>query len=109
MTLNKIKPIIEEIDGVRCVIVESGIDTGRADFLASLLKHNNYEVKSYKAEDGSITLGVTNIMFNAVLDVYKRKLKSQSGHKVTPAYWLQKSGDETERQVNYWKENDMNF
>jgi hypothetical protein len=109
MALNKIKPVIEEIDGVRCVVVESGLDAARAEFLTKLLTHNNYEVKSYKSEDSSITLGVTNIMFNPVLDIYKRKLKSLTGHKITPAYWLQKSAEETERQINYWKEADMNF
>jgi hypothetical protein len=109
MTLNKIKPVIEEIDGVRCVVVESGIDAARAEFLTKLLAHNHYEVKSYQAEDKSITLGVTNLLFNPVIDVYKRKLKSLTNHKVTPAYWLQKSEDEAERQVNYWKETDMNF
>lgn len=108
MILNKIKPVIEEIDGVRCVVVESGIDSARADFLTKLLIHNHYEVKSYTAEDKSITLGVTNLLFNPVLDVYKRKLKSLTNHKVTPAYWLQTTADETERQVNYWKERDIN-
>jgi hypothetical protein len=107
MALNKIKPVVEEIDSVRCVVVESGLDEKRAGFLAEILALNNYEIKSYKAEDGTITLGVTDIMFNPVLDVYKRKLKSPTGHKVTPAYWLQKSTEETEKEVNYWKEGGM--
>jgi hypothetical protein len=37
-----------------------------------------------------------------VVDVYKRSLKSFSGKKVTPAYWLQQSDKETEAEVNYW-------
>ena len=109
MSLNKIKPVVEEIEGVRCVIVESGIDKARADFLTKLLVHNNYEVKSYTAEDGTMTLAVTDIMFNPVLDVYKRKLKSLTGHKVTPAYWLQQSTEESEKEVNYWKEGGIQF
>jgi hypothetical protein len=29
-------------------------------------------------------------------------LKSISGKRVTPAYWLQESEKETEAEVNYW-------
>jgi len=43
------------------------------------------------------------LMFNPVIDVYKRRLKSLTGKKVTPAYWLQQSDAETEQEVNYWK------
>lgn len=107
MLLNKIKPVIEEIEGVRCVIVETGIDADRAEFLKKVLEHNNYVVKTFMAEDKAITLGVTNLMFNAVIDVYKRKLRSLTGHKVTPDYWLQTSSDESEKQINYWKETDI--
>jgi hypothetical protein len=102
MPLNKIKPTIEELDGTRCVIVEKGISSGRADFLIRLLSHNNYEVKSVKADDGTFTIGVTDVLFNPVLDIYKRRLKSLTNHWVTPAYWLQTSIAETEKEVNYW-------
>lgn len=102
MPLNKIKPTVEELDGVRCVIVEKGITADRADFLNRLLLHNQYTVKSVKADDGTFTLGVTDVLFNPVLDVYKRRLKSLTNHWVTPAYWLQTSNAETEKEVNYW-------
>jgi hypothetical protein len=42
------------------------------------------------------------MLFNPVIDVYKRSLKSLSGKKVTPAYWLQESDKESEAEVNYW-------
>ncbi|MFN8254661.1 MAG: BRCT domain-containing protein [Bacteroidales bacterium] len=102
MTLNKIKPVIEELDGERCVIVETGINQERATFLRKLLEHNGFTVKEKLAEDNTTSLGVTDLMFNPVLDVYKRRLKSFSGKRVTPAYWLQLSDAETEEEVNYW-------
>ncbi len=103
MTLNKIKPEIDEFDEVRCVVVESGIDKARADFLTKLLEHNKYTVKTKETPEVGISLGVTDLLFNPVLDVYKRRLISLTGKKVTPAYWLQTSSEETEKEVNYWK------
>ncbi|MFA6401736.1 MAG: hypothetical protein WCX31_08945 [Salinivirgaceae bacterium] len=102
MALNKIKPIVEEFEGVRCIVVESGITAERADFLTKLLNHNGYEVKKTASPENTINLGVTDLLFNPVLDVYKRRLKSLSGKRVTPAYWMQKTDAETEHEVNYW-------
>lgn len=103
MALNKIKPVIEELDGIRCVIVEAGIRSERAEFLIKLLSHNAYEVKTVTSPENTVTVGVTDLLFNPVLDVYKRRLKSLTGKRVTPAYWLQQSTSETEQEVNYWK------
>ena len=106
-TLNKGKHLVIEIDNVTCSVVETGVDKDRLDFLKPLLEHNGYEVKVLTEEpkedsQTTYTLGVTDILFNTVIDVYKRRLISQTGHKVTPAYWLQKSSAETEAEVNYW-------
>ena len=103
MALNKGKHIVEEIDGVRCTVVETGVTPERLDFLKKLLEINGYVVKTGLDKDGvSVKIGVTDILFNPVVDVYKRRLKSPSGKKVTPAYWLQQSDRETEAEVNYW-------
>ncbi|HRY97750.1 MAG TPA: hypothetical protein P5550_01705 [Bacteroidales bacterium] len=106
MSLNKGKHIVEEIGGVRCTLVEAGISAERATFLKRLLEHNGYEVKMEKdsGEEGPETfrLGVTDLLFHAVVDVYKRRLVSLSGKRVTPAYWLQLSEAETEEEVNYY-------
>lgn len=103
MALNKGKHIIEEIDGVRCSLVEKGVSPKRAEFLKKLLELNKFTVKVVsEGESGTFKLGVTDMLFNPVVDVYKRSLKSFSGHKVTPAYWLQESDKETEAEVNYW-------
>jgi hypothetical protein len=103
MALNKGKHIIEEIDGIRCSLVEKGVSPERMEFLKKLLEINNYEVKiAAEEEAGTFKIGVTDLLFNPVVDVYKRSLKSLSGKKVTPAYWLQESDKETEAEVNYW-------
>ena len=104
MALNKGKHIVEEIDGVRCTMVETGVSAERTDFLKKLLELNGYEVKvlTENEEKTSFKIGVTDLVFNPLVDVYKRHLKSFSGKRVTPAYWLQQSDKETEAEVNYW-------
>ena len=103
MTLNKGKHLVEEIDGVRCTVVEKGITPERAEFLKKLLELNGYMVKTAADTDPATTsIGVTDILFNPIIDIYERRLKSPSGKKITPAYWLQESNKETEAEVNYW-------
>jgi len=103
MALNKGKHIVEEIDGVRCSLVEKGISPERSEFLKKLLELNGFTVKVVaEGETGTFKVGVTDILFNPVVDVYKRRLKTTSGKKVTPAYWLQESENETAGEVNYW-------
>jgi hypothetical protein len=104
MVLNKIKPIIEELNGISCVVVEKQIDAQRAEFLKKLLVHNRYTVIESTNENGSITLGVTDLLFNPVLDVYKRRLISLTNRKVTPDYWMQASSKETIDEVTYWSQ-----
>ena len=103
MALNKGKHLVEEIDGVRCTVVEKGITAERAQFLKNILELNGYEVKTaIDTDPATIKLGVTDILFNPIIDVYERRLKSPSGKRITPAYWLQQSDKETEEEVNYW-------
>jgi hypothetical protein len=102
MPLNKAKRVIEEVAGIRCAVAETGVNQSRATFLKDLLTHNGYEVQVEALADGLFKVGVTDILFHPVVDVYKRKLRSLSGKHVTPAYWLQTSTAETEREVNYW-------
>lgn len=103
MPLNKGKHIVEEIDGIRCTIVEKGVPPERVEFLTKLLELNGYTVKTSPETDlPTFKIGVCDLIFNTVIDVYKRRLKSFTGKKVTPAYWLQQSDQETEAEVNYW-------
>ena len=103
MALNKGKHIVEEIDGVRCSLVEKGVSPTRTEFLKKLLEINKYTVKvAAEADAATFKIGVTDMLFNPVVDIYKRDLKSLSGKRVTPAYWLQESVKEGEAEVNYW-------
>jgi hypothetical protein len=102
MALNQGKHIIEVIDGSRCTLVETGISTERKDFLKSLLEFNSLEVKTAVDEAGTWKIGVTDLVFHAVVNVYERKLHTPNGHVVTPAYWLQLTDRQTEAEVNYW-------
>ena len=102
MALNQGKHIIEVIDGKRCTLVESGLTTERMEFLKTLLEFNSYEVKEAVDEAGNWKLGVTDVVFNPIIDVYKRKLHSPNGHIITPAYWMQTTDRQTESEVNYW-------
>jgi hypothetical protein len=112
MSLKNGKHIVEEIYGVRCSIVEKGITEERLNFLKVLLEYNGYKVavrEEFPTEESQgttnsllFTIGVTDLLFNPIVDVYKRRLHTKTGHKVTPAYWLQLSTNETEAEVNYW-------
>jgi hypothetical protein len=102
MPLNQAKYPVEVINEVRCRVVETTADEKRVKFLKKLLEHNGYTVMTDKTEEGNFRIGVTDVVFNPVIAVYERHLNSLTGHKVTPAYWLQLSDKETEAEVNYW-------
>lgn len=104
------KHIVDEIDGVRCTIVEKGATAQRAEFLKNLLTFNNFEVltsEDKSAPDSNrdetatstFTIGVTDLIFNPVIAVYQMKLKTPEGGSVSPAYWDQI----TDRAIDqYW-------
>jgi hypothetical protein len=112
---------MEELNGVKCSIVEKNASNERAAFLQQLLAYNNYTVvimptpppKAAPAKplaEGetpppqpppapeTFTVGVTDLMFNPINAIYGRLLHTPDGHVVTSAYWQQKenaSHDET--------------
>lgn len=104
MTL-KAKHIVEEINGVRCTVVEKGATQKRVDFLKDLLEFNKFEVTisedKKETEDAPtlFTIGVTDLVFNPVIAVYELSLKTPDGKRVSPAYWDQKT---TECVDEYW-------
>jgi hypothetical protein len=104
--LNKGKHIVSEIDGVRCTIIETGITESRMLFLKDLLSFNHFEVKTAEekkeAEDtpAKYTLGVTDILFNPVIAVYERSLKTHDGCRVSAPYWNQYT---TVCNPKYWR------
>ncbi|MBN1200159.1 MAG: hypothetical protein JXA23_12460 [Bacteroidales bacterium] len=100
------KHLVEELEGVRCTIVESGIPASRKAFLSRLLEHNGFEVRVTQDKDKeghaleSWTLGVTDILFNPVIAIYQQKLFTGEGDIVTPAYWQEHF---PEAGIPYWQ------
>jgi hypothetical protein len=130
--------LFEELNGVKCAIVEKNVAGERVDFLRRILEYNRYTVVvvpspppkagiAAAASGGAgaaatvpatgagaatvsagavpaegpgpadtaaptpetFTVGVTDVMFNAVNAVFGRLLKTPGGHIVTLAYWQQ--------------------
>lgn len=108
MAINK-NHEFEEIDGIKCAIVERNVSKERTEFLEQLLKFNQYTVvvrpsppvKTPVAVTESpaeiiadpapetYTVGVTDVMFNAINAIFGRLLKTPDGRVVTLAYWKQ--------------------
>ncbi len=117
MAINK-NHEFEELDAVKCGIVERNASADRVRFLKKLLEYNHFTVvsvpspppkvaaaPSVKTEEGSavpalvvdnapvaatsFTIGVTDYTFNAINAIFGRLLKTPDGHIVTLAYWHQ--------------------
>lgn len=105
MSLSKGKHIVEEINGIRCTVVEKGVSAERLAFLQQLLTINKFEVQvaeETKAEENApvtYILGVTDLVFNPVIAVYQQNLFTADGEAVCPAYWNQYT---TENDSWYW-------
>jgi hypothetical protein len=104
----------EELEGVKCAIVEKNAAGERVAFLKDLLEYNQFTVlvvpspppkaaPAPKPVEGetvtppveikqpeTFTIGVTNVAFNATNAVFGRLLRTKKGHVVTQAYWEQK-------------------
>lgn len=112
MAINK-NHEFEELDGVKCGIVEKNVAPQRAEFLKDLLQYNGFTVvivaspppkaaaPAPKPEEGAaepvpvvtpetFTVGVTDYTFNPINAIFGRSLKTKDGHVVTLAYWHQK-------------------
>ncbi|MBL0335473.1 MAG: hypothetical protein IPP73_09245 [Chitinophagaceae bacterium] len=112
MAINK-NHEFEELNGVKCGIVEKNVSPARLAFLKELLEFNGYTVVAVPSPPPKVaaapapkegepappppppapetfTVGVSDYTFNPINAVYGRLLKSKNGHFVTPAYWQQK-------------------
>ncbi|MEO6288484.1 MAG: hypothetical protein ABIO76_01110 [Ginsengibacter sp.] len=114
MAINK-NHEFEELDGVKCGIVEKNVNPERVTFLKELLEYNGYAVMivptpppkqaplpTLKAGEEAaappptvvspetFTVGVTDYTFNTINAIFGRTLKTKKGHIVTLAYWQQK-------------------
>lgn len=97
--LNKGKHIVEEIDGIRCTIVEKGLSLERLNFLKDILETNKYLVKVRADNENTYTIGVTDIVFNPIIAIYDCSLKTTKGAVITPEYWNQWT---TKNGGRYW-------
>ncbi len=94
--------LFEDLDGVKCAVVEKNVSEERVNFLKSLLEFNGYKVivvnspppKTAPAESTELpvtfTVGVTDVTFNSTNAIFGRLLRTQDGHVVTMAYWKQR-------------------
>lgn len=117
MAINK-NHEFEELDGVKCGIVEKNVSPERVTFLKKLLEFNQFTVvvvpspppkvaaapvaKVAEGEEAhppppppppapeTFTVGVTDYTYNTINAIYGRLLKTPDGHVVTMAYWNQK-------------------
>ena len=114
MAINK-NHEFEELDGVKCGIVEKNVKPERVKFLKELLEYNGFTVvvvptpapkvpaaappKAGETAAASpppppapetFTIGVTDYTFNTINAIFGRLLKTKDGHIVTLAYWQQK-------------------
>jgi hypothetical protein len=115
MAINK-NHEFEELNGVKCGIVEKMVKPERAAFLKALLEWNGYTVvmvpsplpkatppppPAAAGEEAppspppappvpeTYTLGVTDYTFNTINAIFGRMLKTREGSIVTLAYWNQ--------------------
>jgi hypothetical protein len=113
MAINK-NHEFEELDGVKCAIVEKNVSPARVEFLKKLLEYNKFTVvavpspppKSAPAAvlseteadqaplvpviSADSTVGVSDYTFNPINAIFGRLLHTPDGHVVTLAYWQQK-------------------
>ena len=114
MAINK-NHEFEELDGVKCGIVEKNVKPERVKFLKELLEYNGFAVvvvptpapkataavppkegetavtpPPASATPETFTIGVTDYTFNTINAIFGRLLKTKDGHIVTLAYWQQK-------------------
>lgn len=117
---------VEELNGVRCAIVEKNVSKERADFLKQLLEINHYEVAVAVAPppkaapvkplaEGEVAppppppapelfnVGVTDLSFNSINAVFGRALHTGNGHIVTAAYWEQRDAVSHD-EIPYYEE-----
>lgn len=117
MAINSNHPF-EEIDGVRCAVVEKNCSPVRVEFLKSLLEYNRFTVVTAATPPlkvaapvakpvaegetapvvetpppplppSTFTVYVIENEFNVTNAIFGRLLRSRDGHVVTMKYWKQ--------------------
>lgn len=112
MAINK-NHEFEDLNGVKCGIVERNVTPSRLAFIKDILEANGFTVVAQPTpppkaaaaaapKEGepappppppapeTFTVGVTDYTFNTTNAIFGRLLKTKDGHIVTLAYWQQK-------------------
>lgn len=111
MSLESGKHQFGDLNGQTVTYVEQKVSAERADFLKKILEHNGIEVILIEippAEEGApatYTVATPNLVFNPVIYVYQRRLRTLDGRKISPAYWRQQSED---AKPEYWEFEEKN-
>lgn len=132
MAINK-NHEFEDLDGVKCAIVEKNVSPERVAFLKKILEYNGYAVITVPSPPpkaaakpaaaaplaegtpaptpveppppaSTFTLGVTDVMFNVTNAIFGRSLRTPGGHIVTVAYWEQQE-KEPHDEIPYYEFN----
>ncbi len=123
MAINK-NHEFEELNGVKCGIVEKNVTPQRVSFLKQLLEDNGFTVvvvptpppkvaPPAATKEGeppaapppmpeTFTVGVTDYTFNSTNAIFGRTLRTRDGHIVTLAYWQQKEAESND-EVPYYE------
>ena len=128
MAINK-NHEFEELNGIKCAIVEKNASPARVQFLKQLLEFNGFTVvvvptpvkpavapKPVSAGEAveqsapeppapapeTFTIGVTHVAFNPTNAIFGRLLKTPDGHVVTQAYWLQQE-ESSHDEIPYYE------
>jgi hypothetical protein len=128
MAINK-NHEFEELNGVKCGIVEKNVTPQRVEFLKRILEYNRYtvvvvptpapkvvvpsppkegepvvELPHAPPTHETFTVGVTDYTFNTINAIFGRMLKTPDGHIVTLAYWNQKEAANND-EIPYYEQN----
>ena len=123
MAINK-NHEFEELNGVKCGIVEKNVTPQRTSFLKQLLEDNGFTVVVVPSPPAKVvpaaavkegeppaapppvpetfTVGVTDYTFNSTNAIFGRTLRTRDGHVVTLAYWQQKESESND-EVPYYE------
>ena len=106
MALNK-NHEFEELDGVRCGIVERKVITvptppPKVAAVAPPKEGEETVLPPPPVATETFTVGVTDYTFNSINAIFGRMLKTQNGHIVTQAYWNQKES-ESHDEIPYYE------
>ena len=128
MAINK-NHEFEELNGVKCGIVEKNVSKDRVEFLKKILEYNSFTVVVVPSPPPKVTaapvaateagteshpipipvapetftVGVTDYTFNPINAIFGRLLFAPGGHVVTLAYWRQEE-DVSHDEVPYYDE-----